>query len=590
MSFLRRTYPWTLDNLLTAIIGGVTAEAVPFPPSGAAGPPFAAALQQAPVARIISVDGARGGQPHRFRSDVDFELDADKQTLRWKTGAELPDEGTLVFVNYLPASARPVLTDIQVGSVLRTLTESTGLELARVSAQLEFVHRSGFVDTAAAAALDNVVALLGVARVRGGRATCPLELSRAPGSRGTITIPAGTRVISADGALEYETTETVTLAPDQERIRVVVRDVKNQEPTPADSLTVLPVPIAGIATLTNPTPAATSARDETDDELRARAKSFLHGSERATLGALRHAVARQGLTADIVEGASGTVTITPHAQNLPPDQAQRLLQAIEDVRPAGVQVTVAGALAPRPVNLALRLTTSSTLTAPDLRAIQQTVRARVSDFFARLPARDAASINRLVGLVLGVAGVEDVRLITATWNVDGAPVDVIDAGAGVLAIAGFPTVLGELALADPNLPVQVNVIVTRPAGSPAPDGPAIDAALSSAFAYLNTINETEPGTAPGEAERRALSYGKLLHAIALPGKPAASLQTHDDAVAAGAAPALPGEADIAPVRVQFVFVLGSGLSQVIERVADPPYQLTTAERLAAGTIDVREGA
>lgn len=55
---------------------------------------------------------------------------------------------------------------------------------------------------------------------------------------------------------------------------------------------MLAVPIAGVAAVTNPAPTSLSARDETDAELRTRAKNFLHGSERATLGALRQAIIR----------------------------------------------------------------------------------------------------------------------------------------------------------------------------------------------------------------------------------------------------------------------------------------------------------
>ena len=46
------------------------------------------------------------------------------QTLRWLKGAALPDDGSIVHVNYLREDTPPTLTDLQVGSVLRTLAES----------------------------------------------------------------------------------------------------------------------------------------------------------------------------------------------------------------------------------------------------------------------------------------------------------------------------------------------------------------------------------------------------------------------------------------------------------------------------------
>ena len=93
-------------------------------------------------------------------------------------------------------------------------------------AQLQAVYESAFVDTATGSSLDNVVALLGIERVRGGRPAGEVEFTRAPGSPGEITIPAGTRVATADGNVEYETTETVAMAQGQGTIRVVARDLE----------------------------------------------------------------------------------------------------------------------------------------------------------------------------------------------------------------------------------------------------------------------------------------------------------------------------------------------------------------------------
>ncbi len=249
MSLRRREFPEVLENLLTAISRGVAAESHPFPPPGANGSSYRHDLQQPPVADVVSVYGSRDGQPHLFRKDVDYTLldDTPRQTIEWKEGAQLPDPGTLIQVNYYPESAQPVLTDLYTGSVVRTLSESIALEIARLYAQLEVVYRSGFVDTATGSSLDNVVALLGIERVAGGRPAGEVEFTRSPGSRGIINIPAGARIITADGNVEYETTESVTLAEGQNTIRVVARDLEINDPLPADALTVLPVPIAGIA-------------------------------------------------------------------------------------------------------------------------------------------------------------------------------------------------------------------------------------------------------------------------------------------------------------------------------------------------------
>ncbi len=600
MSLRRRVFPEVLENLLTSVSGGVAAEPHPFPPPN--GSPLQHDLQRPPVADVVSVYGSRDGQPHLFRKGVDYELlDAPQpRTLGWKEGAELPDEGSLIQVNYRPEAAGSVLTDLHAGSVVRTLSESISLELAGLYAQLESVYQSGFVDTATGSSLDNVVALLGIERVSGGRAVGEVEFTRSPSSRGIINIPAGTRVTTNDRAAEYETTGSLTLAETQNTIRVVARDLleasdpEARGPLPAGTLSVLVAPIAGIEGVTNPAPTAVTAQDETDDELRVRAKNFLHGSERATLGAIKEAIARQGISADVVEpeGAPGYVEITLHAETLSPEQEQRLLTAIEESRPAGVKVLPPRVQPPRKVNLELRLTTVGGLLEQDLRAAQRLVREKIEDYFARLPVREAGSINRIVGLVLGVPGVEDVRLLSSTWLADGVVEDVLDTSTGQLEIGGYPTVLGDLQIVDPNLPTLLSVTVSHPDDEDPPDVPEIQSALSDALMYLNTANATElpPDAAAAEQSRRILSYGKLLHVIPLPGKLGASLEEFDDAVVAGTPPDLPDETAVSPYRVQFVFTLESGLSRILAGAADEDYTLTPFERLSLSGVEAQPEA
>src|SRR5262249_56144228 len=92
-----------------------------------------------------------------------------------------------------------------------------------------------------------------------------VELGGAGKRLGEITMPAGMRVATADGSVEYETTETVTMRPAQSSVRVVARDLASNDPLPAGALTLLPVPVAGIASVTNPPPTAIRAPDETHD-------------------------------------------------------------------------------------------------------------------------------------------------------------------------------------------------------------------------------------------------------------------------------------------------------------------------------------
>ena len=553
MSFRRRPFPEVLDNLLSQLAGGVAAEEHPFPPPGAA--PFRHGLLRPPVAEVVSVYGSRDAQPRLFRRDQDYKL-LDAQTLEWQTGAELPDPGTLIAVSYFPRSAQPVLTDLQTGSVVRTLAETVGLEIARLYAQLEAVYQAGFVDTATGSSLDKVVALLGIDRVEGGRAQGEVELRRVEGTRGAINVPAGTRVMTADGNVEYETLSPVTLADGQNAIRAVARDLEPNDPLPAGALTVLPVPIAGVAGVTNPAPTAIATADETDEELRERAKSFLHGSERATLGALRQAVARQQVLADVEEDPDrpGVVKVTPHVEKMAPELQERLLRAIAEARPAGVRVELSGFTPPAKVDLELRLTTKTGLVEADLLAAQRVVREKIEDYFRKLPVKEPGSLNKIVGLVLSVPQVADVRIVSAT--VEGR--DVLKPAEGLVDIGGTPTVLGKLYLADPHLPTRVSAVVAFPknAASP-PDQVKIAAALTNAFAALNGQNDRDP--APGSAPV-VLAYDSLLPALTLP----------------------------AGFKLSLAVTLQSGVTQILDKPGDE-YDLTPFERLELAGVELQEG-
>jgi hypothetical protein len=585
VSFRRRTFPELVNNLLTSVTRGVAGEPQPFPPASG-GPPFRFSLTQPPVADIISAHGSRDGEPHEFRKNVDYALQPDKQTVLWLEGGDLPDEGSLVNINYYPSASQPVLTDIQTGSVVRTLLESMAREIAQLYAQLETVYDSGFIDTATGKALDNVVSLLGMERIRGGRPAGPVEFTRTPGTKGAINIPAGTRIINSDGSIEYETLESVTLSEGQNTIRSTARDLEQNDPLPAGALTILPIPIAGISNVTNPAPTAIATQDESDDALRTRAKSFLHGSERATPGALLNAITRQGITAELTEPAAhpGVVELTPHAEELTPELQERLLRAIEESRPAGVRVLLKGAQTPEKVNLQLRITTRSGLLEQDLRGAQRTVKDKLAEYFNALPAKDPASLTKIIGLVLSVPEIEDVRVLSATLASTGE--DVLDAAAGQIKIGGFPARLGEVQIADANLPAVLSVTATAPDGNAPVDVPKIRTAVQAAVTYLNALNASELADNAPESEKakRVLSYGRLLQAIPLPISVAGLPRTLEAYDSASPQPGLPDENTIAPYQVRFVVTLESGLARVLSKASDTPFQLTPFQRLSVGEV------
>ena len=369
------------------------------------------------------------------------------------------------------------------------------------------------------------------------------------------------------------------MAPNQNTVTVTANDLEPaNDPVEANVLTVLPVPIAGISAVTNPGPASRATADETDAALRTRAKSFLHGSERATLGALQQVLARQQIRADIVEVADtpGLVQVTPQATDLPPERVAQLIADLDAARPAGVRIELLGVSVPLAVDIELKLITQPRLPEADLKRAHDGVRTALADFFTALPLRSDASVNQIVGRVLAVPGVQDVQLLSARVHVveDGVETleERLDAANGVIELANDATVLGELHIADPNLPTGVSVVIRFPSAGTAPDPGQIETALATALAYLNDAATTSSPDDAAEIERRTVSLGKLLRVLPLPGRTPetlASLEPGDT---------LPTAADVAPFVVSGFIQQSNGLTKTLVDDAST-YVMTPGERL-----------
>jgi len=573
MTYRRRTFPEVLERLLVATVGGIAAEEHPFPPPGDS--PWPQALLHAPADQIVSVYGTLNGQGHLFVQDRDYSLSEDKTSIAWLEGGDIPDSGSVISINYMQQGAAGRLNDLHVGSITRTLAESMGLEMARIYAQLQYVYESGFIDTANGRSLDNIVALLGIKRIRGGYPAGTLEFVRTPSGTGAITIPAGTRVLDETGNVEYETTATVTMAPHQDRIRVGIRDLEPNDPVEAGTLTVLAVPIAGIVSVTNPAPTAISVEEETDRQLRDRARDFLHGSERATLSAIRQAIERQQISADVVEtGEPGRIEYVLHAETIPPELEQRVKTAIEQVRPAGVLVTAKGHVPPGKVNLGIELDTEPGALEVDLRNAHQQIKKSLEEYFRDLPLAMDGSLNQIVGKIMTIPLIRDVRIISAVLE-DAPEAQVLDTEAGKLALAGFPTALGTIDLIDPGLPTRVAVVVSFPQSAEIPDETVMKQAMTTAITYLNSACSSS-----ADESLRSLSFGKLLLVLPLPGHSAGSLEEYDSAPAAVT---LPAADDMAPYRVAFTFIQEGGLTSFVQNDGES-YVLSPGEQLVMSRL------
>lgn len=524
MSFVDRTYPDLVRDVLTTLTAGVAGEVHQV----VAGPDGAIAeivLNRRPVARVSQVTAViagPGGVPVSAvlgLDDVDLApLDPqdaeDASVLRFPaTARRRPLPGTDVVVNYYPRTVDPSpIDDVAVGSVARTIVEAIGRELSVAYAQLNLAYDSGFLETATGNSLDRVVALLGYRRYVAGRPVGTVRFSRRAGSPGELTIPAGTAVADAQDTVRYETTETRTMLAGESTAEVRVRGASEGTPVVAAGvLSVIQRAIAGLDTVTNEAPTTTSSQDESDVELRARARVALLTAAKGTLPALTNGLLAlpQVQAVSVQErpdGVPGDVRISLSLTEPPADGSipATVLDAIEDLRPAGIRVLVgkAGevALAAR---VRLVVSGSSLLPADRDRLHAAATRTLV----ARIAATQVG--QRIRTGALQAALVDGERVLDAAVTLGSVEGGLGTAGADFVPEAGQAT---RLAAADVSFDPDV---LDAPAAGPAAVPVDVRATARAAAPGVDRETLRAGVTARLTSYLAALSPGSVVTAQAL---------------------------------------------------------------------------
>jgi len=350
---IERPYQEIVDDVLTAIVGGVVNEPHIFDIKVAEYPLSETAD---PQRGIRGITGTAAGEHRTFQPGTDYVFvpgtDTEPAKVRWlMNGGVHPDHSTEFLVDYYRPGRPSPLTDINVGSVTRTLAEAISRELAVVYQQINLAYLSGFIDWATGKSLDFVVAILDVTRKTAEFAVGEVAFFRDPNVSGAITINAGVRLTTSDGRVTFETTNLRTLQPGQNQVNVPVRATiaGNEGIVEVNQITQLLQPIAGIDRATNFDRTQRAAADESDEELRKRAKARLRGLNQCTIAALERA-AREARAEDVEIRdpqwplnqsdkwtAAGTVQVLIKGD---PDRFEAVQAAIEGVRAAGVSVQV----------------------------------------------------------------------------------------------------------------------------------------------------------------------------------------------------------------------------------------------------------
>jgi uncharacterized phage protein gp47/JayE len=571
LEYTPRPYPDIVRDLLTTLTGGTVREAAIAP---ADSPLVLDRLSSRPIRRVSHLNGVVdvGGTPVQVQfTDADFYLadtnnDGLPDAIEFRENGRKPIPGSQLTVNYYPVQlARPVpLTDLNIGSVVRTLLETVAREVAQDEQYLDIIYRSAFLATAEGAALEKVVALIGVNRLPARHPLASIRFGRNAATGGRITIPAGTVV--TDGATppaRYSTVTDLTLEAGEQSRSVLAAGVSvDTQVVDAGALDRPETSIGGVSLVTNPDPAFRDSAAETDDALRRRARGALHGTVRGTLDALRFGILSvPGVKAveltEWPDGQPGVVRADVAYETPDPAVESAVRKRIDEVRPAGIRVDT-GAATRRKVSASVTLVLSGTgVSGAELTRLTSGVEDRVAKKLADLapgaPIRMAA--------------------LTAATLEDPLIADAEIALADTAAPPGTPIVLQPGEVLD----------VVRPFTFPPPQP---ERAATGAVATAADVDLVLP-----VALQAGVALADVITAVQLAVDPQlAAVGPTNPLTLSGLASALQASPLFGLVREQASILVESG-GQFVQLLDDQgSYTPAPGERLRRRTLDVHEAA
>jgi hypothetical protein len=467
VNLIERSYLEIVDDLLTAIVGGIVNEPIIFDDKADLYPLSQPARDVRGITGTITAEGHPNGLRHTFLKEVDFVFNADRSAIVWQDGGQKPRDETKFFVDYFISTSRSPLTDINVGSVTRTLSEAIGREIATVYQQINLAYLSGFIDTAEGKALDFVVSILGVTRKTKEFAVGAATFFRDPAIEGNITIPQATELSTTKGEVIFETIEPRTLQRGQARVDAPIRagDKFKGEAGKVESgkITNISQAIAGISRVTNFDPTILAAEDESDEDLRLRAKAAIHGLGKATILALTKAVFdSRGTLKEITDPNTGVKQTPPGTVEMfvetEPARFPGVVAAVNDTRAAGVQVTIVARFVFVKPRIIAKI--SAGTTAAGKAKFANEIITAIQQHFEKLGAEKPATGTELLAAIKKVKGVDDPKIV----DVRTSRADVGKPGTNAVVEA----LVARLSTVNPSDPDALRSAVTEIVNSETP--------------------------------------------------------------------------------------------------------------------------
>lgn len=328
------------------------------------------------------------------------------------------------------------LTDWNPGSIVRTFAEAIAFVLSDLYQRLADDLKQAFIETSEGEYLDKKVADIGVTRKAATKAEGTVTFSRSSPAPSDIVIPAGTRVRtqvdSWGNSQTFVTKETVTLIAGQSSVDVdVIAEVPGAAGNvTAHSVSVIVDPINGIETVDNANAFSGGTNEETDDELRARAITYLLGLAKATPAAIKAgALSVPGVkSATIIENDPSPGYVKVYVADESGTATQQLLNVVDaELENYRGIATVINVYSPQPVSVSLTLTVTVE-TGHDAATVRTDVQTALQSYLNGLEMGSDVIRAKVIAVAMGVNGVTNVSVGDFTGSITGEV--VIESAAG----------------------------------------------------------------------------------------------------------------------------------------------------------------
>ena len=330
-------------------------------------------------------------------------------------------------------SANIGITNINRGSVIRTIIESLLAEIDIQNYSVDQIYKAMNIDTAIGEDLENIVAILGVTRKHATYAEGTVVFGRSDEYATDIAIQYA-QIVSTKQNTNTTDGSTVELMVIDDDAKLpagdleVIVNVRAMEPgviyLPANTITIMNTPIIGIEYVTNVIEFSGGSDEETDDELRLRAKQALAGLGKGTTTAIRSAILDIDGVVDAIMldlnrgvGTSDAIVIT---ENIPPSEAlqDEIAYAVSITKAAGVNVEVIyPTILTQNIVVTITDTTGASITEDEVNSTA----IAIMNYCNNLSVGDVLIISQLERAIGNAINNEDIDVVVSTPNANVIP-------------------------------------------------------------------------------------------------------------------------------------------------------------------------